>query len=229
MKLLSVVIPALNEEHGIGKTLDGVPRDRLRRAGWDVEVVVVDGESRDKTREVAASKGARVVVEPRRGYGRAYKTGFAAAKGEVVATGDADGTYPFEDLPRLVALLDEQGLDFVTTNRFADLEPGAMSAKHKIGNWVLTTTTRALFGTAIRDSQSGMWVFRREILPKLRLTADGMAYSEEIKVEAFRVLGRRRAREVPIRYRVRVGDVKLESWGDGWKNLSFLFKKRFSG
>lgn len=224
-RLLSVVIPALNEEEGIGLVLDAIPKKALRDAGWDVEAIVVDGESRDRTREVAASKGARVVVEPRRGYGRAYKTGFERAAGEVIVTGDADATYPFEMIPALLRLLDEEKLDFLTTNRFAGLQKGSMSSKHRFGNWVLSTTAKVLFLVKIQDSQSGMWVFRRGILAKLKLTSDGMPFSEEIKLEAFRAEGIA-AREVPIEYRMRVGEVKLSSWKDGWRNLVFLLKKR---
>jgi hypothetical protein len=76
----------------------------------------------------------------------------------------------------------------------------------------------------MRDSQSGMWVFRRDVLDRLVLSDDGMPMSEEIKIEAFR---KTRSREVPIIYRRRVGEVKLSSWKDGWKNMKFLFKKRF--
>lgn len=223
-RLLSVVVPAMNEEAGIGQVLESVPVKKLEAMGWQVELVVVDGESIDRTREIAASKGARVIVEPRRGYGRAYKTGFERAKGDVIVTGDADTTYPFDRIPDLVETLERERLDFITTNRFAGLEPGAMSRKHRFGNAVLTLTARALFLVRIEDSQSGMWVIRRSALPRLRLTSDGMPLSEEIKIEAFtRGL---RAAELPIRYRARVGEVKLDSFRDGWRNLSFLFRKR---
>jgi len=225
-RLLSLVIPSLNEEDGIGAVLDEVPRQALAKEGWDVEVLVVDGESVDRTREIAKAKGARVIVEPRKGYGRAYKTGFKHARGEVIATADADLTYPVGDLPKFLHLLERENLDFLTTDRFAELEDGAMRPKHKFGNWVLTTAAKLLFWRNIRDSQSGMWVFRRSVLDKLTLTADGMPFSEEIKVEAFRH-PELKCREVPIRYRVRVGEVKLNSWSDGLENLFFLLRKRF--
>jgi hypothetical protein len=101
-----------------------------------------------------------------------------------------------------------------------------MSAKHKLGNWMLSTTGRVLFMARIKDSQSGMWIFKKSILPRLKLTSDGMPLSEEIKIEAF-TKSDLKSREVPIEYRVRVGDVKLSSWKDGWRCLKFLFKKRF--
>jgi len=218
---LSVIIPTMNEEESIGQVIDSV---RLALSGWDFEILVVDTNSKDRTREIAAEKGAVVIEEPRRGYGRAYKTGFERSQGEFIATLDADCTYPAEEIPALHKILIDQNLDFITTNRFARLEEGAMSAKHRLGNFALTFTSNLLFRVKIKDSQSGMWVFRREILDRLVLSDDGMPMSEEIKIEAFRKV---RSLEVPITYRKRVGEVKLSSWKDGWKNMKFLFKKRF--
>ena len=215
----------MNEEASIGQVLDEV-RAALTGAGIDFDMSIVDTNSKDRTREIALAKGAKVIEEPRRGYGRAYKTGFEKAEGELIATLDADCTYPAEDIPKLVQMLNDEKLDFITTNRFARLEEGAMSTKHKIGNGLLNLTTRLLFNVRIKDSQSGMWVFRRESLGKLTLTSEGMPLSEEIKIEAFKKL---KAREVGITYRPRVGEVKLSSWKDGWKNMKFLWQKRFSG
>jgi glycosyltransferase involved in cell wall biosynthesis len=219
--MVSVVIPTMNEEESVGLVIGEV-----KEAFGDapVEIIVVDTNSVDRTREIATSLGAIVIDEPRRGYGRAYKTGFDSAKGEIISTLDADMTYPAAIIPKLADELIEGDLDFITTNRFAQMEKGAMSAKHRLGNWVLSTTTRLLFRVRVKDSQSGMWVFRRSVLPILELESDGMALSEEIKIEAFR---KARAVEVPISYRVRVGEVKLSSWKDGLGNLRFLFRKRF--
>ena len=219
----SVIIPTMNEEASIGMVIDEV---RTAMGDRPYEVLVVDTSSKDRTREIAAEKGAIVIDEPRRGYGRAYKTGFEKASGEVIATLDADLTYPAADIPKLVDMLDAKGLDFITTNRFAQMEKGAMSAKHRLGNWVLSVSARLLFRIKLRDSQSGMWIFRRSILPRISLESDGMPMSEELKVESFKKF---RAAEVPITYRVRVGEVKLSSWKDGLGNLRFLFHKRFRG
>ncbi len=219
---VSVVIPTMNEEASIGLVIDEV-RAALENV-MPYEILVVDTDSRDRTREIAAQKGAVVIQEPRRGYGRAYKTGFEKASGDIIATLDADMTYPAPEIPTLAAMLESQGLDFITTDRFADMAKGAMSAKHRLGNKVLSVAARVLFRVKVRDSQSGMWVFRRSVLGNLELESDGMAMSEEIKIEAFK---KARAVEVPITYRVRVGEVKLQSWKDGFGNLKYLFKKRF--
>jgi hypothetical protein len=219
---LSVVIPTMNEEKSVGLVIDAVTK--AVSGTRPLEIIVVDTNSKDRTREIAAEKGARVIDEPRKGYGRAYKTGFESSQGDIIATLDADMTYPAEMIPELVQMLEDRSLDFISTNRFARMEKGAMSFKHRFGNWVLSATTRLLFRVKLKDSQSGMWAFRKRILDRLEVESDGMAFSEELKIEAFRKC---RATEVPISYRARVGEVKLSSWKDGTSNLRYLFRKRF--
>ncbi|MCD6410828.1 MAG: glycosyltransferase family 2 protein [Thermoplasmata archaeon] len=225
---VSVVIPTLNEEEGIGKTIDMIKVEEFKRRGWDLEIIVVDGESKDRTREIARSKGAKVIIEPRKGYGRAYKTGLKEAKGEIIVTGDADATYPFDKIHEYIDYLLKNDLDFITTNRFAGLKKGAMSVKHVFGNLILSLTLRLLFMIKLRDSQSGMWIFRRDSLKKIQPLEkfdDGMPFSEEIKIEMFRKV---RAEEIPSALYIRKGKAKLQSFSDGWKNFKFLIKKRLS-
>ena len=222
---LSIVIPALNEEQAIGETIGSVPGEALEALGYEVEFVVVDGGSTDRTREIAESMGTKVIVEPRKGYGRAYRTGFEQCHGDIIATGDADGTYPFEKLPDMLQTLERENLDFITTDRFASMDEGAMSRTHALGNLVLSSILRLLYGVNIRDSQSGMWIFRRELLKDLDLQADGMELSEEIKIEAFK---KARAREIPIHYAKRIGEKKIRSFRDGFRNLWYLFEKKLS-
>jgi len=223
---ISVVIPALNEEKSIGRVIDSIPVDVLRRMGFDVEVLVVDGASEDRTREIAVRKGARVVVEPRRGYGRAYMTGFRYASGDIVVTGDADGTYPFEIIPRVVELMERYGLDFVTTNRFARFENGAWSPIHLVGNRLLTFVFASLFGIFVKDSQSGMWFIRRSLLDNnSRFMGFGMEFSAEIKIDMIRQA--RKWLEIPIFYKKRrSGKTKVHWFRDGIYILTFLIKKR---
>jgi len=115
--------------------------------------------------------------------------------------------------------------EFLSASRFPLTDATAMHLSNRLGNWVLTVAAAVLFLKPIRDSQSGMWVFRRSLLDRLRLTSDGMAFSEEIKLEA---LARGcRFGEAHIPYGARIGEVKLEKWRDGWDNLSFLVRKRF--
>ena len=151
---LSVIFPCFNEEDGIREVIGRMP------ACVD-EIVVVDNNCTDRTAEVAASLGARVVPETRAGYGAAYKAGMAAATGDIVVTMDGDGTYPPEEIPRLVDHLVDRQLDFVSASRFPLSDPRAMGLTNRFGNWVLTIAAMLLFLRNLRDSQSGMWIFRR--------------------------------------------------------------------
>jgi dolichol-phosphate hexosyltransferase len=217
---IGVVIPCYNEEEGIGRVIGRMP------PGVVDEIVVVDNNCTDRTAEVAASLGARVVPERTPGYGAAYKAGLREVRSDVVVTMDGDGTYPPEEIPRLVDLLAGRNLDFLSTSRFPLADGRAMGLTNRIGNGVLTVAAALLFARALRDSQSGMWVFRREALGRLRLTSDGMPFSEEIKLEAL--LRGLRFDEEHIPYGVRAGEVKLQRWRDGWANLVFLLRKRFA-
>ena len=215
---ISVVIPCYNEEDGIRSVIEAMP-------SYVDEIVVVDNNSTDRTGEIARSLGAVVVFQPVKGYGAAYQAGLPAATGDVIATLDGDGTYPSDEIALLVDALEDRQLDFISGARFPLRNGDAMNFSNKVGNMVLTLTTMVLWFRPLRDSQSGMWVFRRSVLPKLRLTSNGMPLSEEIKIEAIEKLGRKFA-EVGIDYRPRIGEVKLQKWRDGWLNLSFLFNKR---
>jgi len=215
---LSLVIPCYNEEDGVREVIGRCPQDLD-------EIVVVDNNCTDRTAEVARALGARVVSETRPGYGAAYKAGLAAATGDVIITLDGDGTYPPEAIPALVDTLVGKRWDFLSACRFPLADKAAMNLTNQLGNWVLTVTAMVLFFRPIRDSQSGMWVFRRAILPRLRVTSDGMPFSQEIKLEAIR--RGFRFGETHIAYGARIGEVKLQKWRDGWLNLSFLFRKRF--
>ena len=219
---VSVVIPTMNEEASIGAVIDEV---RRALAGRDLEILIVDTASTDRTREVAVSKGARVIPEPRHGYGRAYMTGFAAARGTYVCTLDADLTYPADRFPDLLRLLETDRADFVSADRISRLSGEAMTGMHRIGNTMLNGAFRVLYRFPMRDSQSGMWAFRRDVLPHLQLLHDGMAFSEELKAEIL-LRGYRYA-EVPVDYRARVGEKKIRSFNDAFRNFFWLFRKRF--
>ncbi|HEC89939.1 MAG: glycosyltransferase family 2 protein [Thermoplasmata archaeon] len=228
MVKISIILPTINEEKGIGKTIDSINLGYFKQKGWDYEIIVVDGGSKDKTVEIAKKKGAKIIIDKRKGYGRAYKTGLSKVKGDIIVTGDADATYPFDKIHEYIQFLIDEDLDFITTNRFANLKHGSMSLKHRFGNLVLSLLLRILFLINIKDSQSGMWIFRRATLDKimpLEYFNDGMPFSEEIKIEMFTNKDIK-AKEIPSELRVREGEVKLQSFGDGWRNLKFLFKKR---
>jgi len=225
---VSVVLPCYNEEEGVQVTLADMPSlvdDR----------VVVDNNCTDCTAQVASAMGARVVTEARRGYGAALKAGFHAATGDFIVAMDADATYPRNFIPVLLDVMIEEDLDFVSCDRTGHKAEEAGSFLRVLGNLILNIAMFVLFGVWLKDSQSGMWILRRSILPRLTLVSDNMSLSEEIKIEAFTQARKRsagtyktiKALELPVYYKARVGESKLNLWHDGFANLLFLFRKRF--
>jgi len=215
---ITVIIPCLNEEQGIERVLRAMPE-------FVDQVIVVDNASTDRTSEVAASLGAQVIREDVRGYGRAYKRGFASATGDLIVTLDGDHSYPVDALSYLLEAFRHFQVDFLNASRFPVRDREAMSIKHHFGNLVLSLAMSLLYFRWVRDSQSGMWVFRRSILKDMHLESDSMAFSEEIKVEALKN-PRVRFGEISIMYTSRIGEKKLNPWRDGFHNLFFLVKKR---
>lgn len=222
--MISVIIPTMNEEKSIGSVIDRI-RASLDPITRDYEILIVDTNSRDRTTQIAAERGCRVVKEPERGYGRAYKTGFKAARGDVVITLDADASYPPEAIPLLIHTFNEEQLDFITANRFGQMRRDAMSRTHRFGNWILNVATRVLFGVTLSDSQSGMWILRKSLFDELNVRSNGFPFSEEIKIKAAKSV---RFKEMPIEFSLRQGEKKLRTWKDGWNNLKFLVKLRFT-
>jgi len=216
---ITIIIPCLNEEQGIEKVLRAMPE-------FVDEVIVVDNASTDRTSDVATSLGAKVIREDVRGYGRAYKRGFAVATGDLIITLDGDHSYPVDALSYLLEAFLHLDVDFLNASRFPVRDSHAMSFKHKIGNLMLSLAMSVLFFRWVRDSQSGMWVFRRSIIKDMKLESDSMAFSEEIKIEVLRN-PRLRFSEISIMYSARLGEIKLNPWRDGIQNLWFLVKKRF--
>jgi glycosyltransferase involved in cell wall biosynthesis len=217
---ITVIMPCLNEEQAIELLLQQMP-------GYVDETIVVDNGSTDRTSEVARGLGAKVIREDVRGYGRAYKTGFASATGDIIVTLDGDHSYPLDAISYLLEAFLHLNVDFLNASRLPQSDPKAMSFINKVGGLILSLAMSLLYFRWVRDSQSGMWVFRRSILAGMKLTSDGMAFSEEIKIEAIKSR-RVRFAEISIQYTSRLGESKLNLWRDGFYNLWFLVKKRFS-
>jgi glycosyltransferase involved in cell wall biosynthesis len=193
---VSVVIPCLNEAENIEQCVRR-SQAALDESGIAGEVIVADNASEDGSAELAAAAGARVVHEPRRGYGSAYLAGFGAARGAYVVMLDADMTYPFHDIPRFVEEL-RGGAQLVMGDRMDNIQPGAMHWMHRyIGNPLLSGTLNLFFRTGVRDAHCGMRGFRRDVLPLLDLRATGMEFASEMVIRASKQ--QLEIREFPIR------------------------------
>ncbi len=230
MTVLSVVIPAYNEEHGIAEIAMRVlsVSPALKKVGVDqLELLVVDDGSKDRTAEVASQiEGVKLIQHPQnKGYGAALKTGFSKATGELIGFLDADGTYPPEYFPQLcLAALD--GTDLVIGSRMAG-EDSKMPLTRRIGNFFFATLLTLLGRQKVTDSASGMRVFKREILEQIYPLPDGLNLTPVMSTRALHEglkIG-----EIPIPYSERVGRSKLSVIRDGriflqsmvWTALSY--------
>lgn len=217
---VSVVMPCLNEEASVGLCVQRA-WEGLARTGLHGEIIVCDNGSTDGSVEVAQLAGARVVHQPRRGYGIAYLTGMDEARGWVIVMGDSDCSYDFLEIDQLVnPLLD--GYEYVLGSRFAGaIQPGAMPWLHRyVGNPVLTGILNHLFGLHTTDAHSGMRAFTRDGYRRMNLRSEGMELASEIVIAGAR--SGLRIIEVPITYHPRVGASKLHPWRDGWRHLRFM-------
>jgi glycosyltransferase involved in cell wall biosynthesis len=216
---VSVVIPCLNEEQNIERCVRRAI-EAMDAAGIRGEVVVADNASDDRSAELAAAAGARVVTETRRGYGSAYLAGFAAARGRYLVMADADLTYDLAEIPRFLEQL-EAGAELVMGDRMDNIHPGAMPWLHRyVGNPVLTGVLNLFFRTGVSDAHCGMRALRRDVLPRLDLRTTGMEFASEMVIRASKE--KLDIREFPIEYHPRGGESKLSSFRDGWRHLRFL-------
>lgn len=218
---VSVVLACLNEEQSVGACVEQAYAS-MRSAKIRGEVIVSDNGSTDRSVAVARCAGARVVHEPRRGYGYAHLRGFEATRGRFIVMGDSDASYDFAEIPNLVRQL-LLGCDYVVGSRFAgQILPGAMPWSHRhIGNPILTGVLNKAFGTNFTDAHSGLRAMTREAYERLGLSCGGMEFASEMAIRTAQI-GLRTA-EIPITYHPRAGVSKLRPIRDGMRHLRFMF------
>ncbi len=227
-----ILLPAKNEEEGIGEVIDRIPKEEIRKRGFEPRVVVVDGSSTDSTREIAKSKGAELINQkskPGKGWGfrEAIKTIYEddiQTNGDLLIMMDADATYSPEDIPRFMDEL--QHSEVVWGSRMkGKIEEGAMSATNKLGNKILSFAASVLFFKKTSDLCTGYWGFQSESLRRLQLTAKGFNLETEIFGSA--VKNRMKTSEIPIDYHHREGHSNLKWYSDGPRIFLTTVKKRF--
>ena len=218
--ILSVVIPTLNEEDGVGPVIEMV-----KNAARDLQVgteIIISDSSTDRTPEIAEEMGAIVVTPDQPGYGYAYRYAFEYARGDYIVIGDADCTYDFEDIPKLLDLVANGDADMAMGSRLeGEILPGSMPRLHQyVGNPLLTKFLNVFYKAGVSDAHSGFRVFRAEMLEELNLKTDGMEFASEMIMEA----GAKglTIEEVPITYHPREGEANLESFSDGWRHVKFM-------
>jgi len=218
---VSVVIPSMNEAKTIGICVEKIKKV-FKDYNIDGEIIVSDNSS-DESPEIARKLGARVITPDRKGYGYAYIYAFKHVKGKYIIIGDADNTYDFLEMPKLLEPLMKDEADIVIGSRFkGEIRKGAMPWLHKyIGNPLLTHFLNIFYKAGISDAHSGFRALTREALEKMQLRADGMEFSSEMVIEAkMRGL---RIKEIPIIYYPReINCSKLRSFKDGWRHIEFM-------
>ncbi|MFB1066365.1 glycosyltransferase family 2 protein [Natrinema sp. H-ect4] len=217
---LSVVMPTLNEEAGIAECIERA-KTAIATLGVPAEIILSDS-STDRTPEIGRELGATIYEPDEPGYGYAYRYAFDRARGDFIVMGDADTTYDFEEIPRLLAHLRDEDADMVMGSRLAgEIEPGAMPSLHQhIGNPALTKFLNLFYDAGVSDAHSGFRIFTQEAYDTMELETTGMEFASEMIMEA----GAKdlKIAETPIVYHEREGEETLESFRDGWRHVRFM-------
>ncbi len=215
---VSVLLPCLNEEAGIGICLTKIQKV-FEEQKINGEIIVIDNGSSDNTLKIASSfKNVRVILEPRKGYGYAYLAGFNVAKGSVIVMGDADNSYDFHDIPRFLKEL--ENADFVIGNRKYVSKNSSPLVHRYIGRPVFSILLRWLFHLNISDSHCGYGAIKKSSLDKLNLKSTGMELASEILIKAKK--NHLMISEIPIKYSPRLGKSKLRTFSDGKRHLKLI-------
>lgn len=222
-KKVSFYFPCRNEAGHLAKEIARLP-------SFVDEIIVVDNRSTDDTFQVARELGVRALKDDRAkggiGYGYAHMTGLQSATGDVIATADADGTYPIHELARMIDRMIDERIDFLSCNRYPLKNPADVPFILKLGVWALTMEARLLYFTRIRDILSGMWLVSKDAAPRLALTEGDWNLSPQIKLNAATHPEIRFAEE-HITLAEREGRTKQQYLKTGLSHLWWIARNRF--
>jgi glycosyltransferase involved in cell wall biosynthesis len=213
---ISVIIPCYNEEKNIGRVIWSIPN-------FVDEIIIVDNNSTDATKEVAVKNKATVLLEKKQGVGNATRRGLKTAKGDILIVMDGDGQHNGKDIIDFVELVLDSGIHVVTGSRFLKNKIRSVNGGivRDLGNFIQTFIFNLLFKARITDSQCGMWAFRKEVLDILKLKSEEFSIVEEFKIRALK--NNLKLQELPINCKARLDNSKLSPLKDGLKNIAFLF------
>jgi glycosyltransferase involved in cell wall biosynthesis len=219
VELVSVVIPTLNEAGTILNAINTVDKYLT----YPKEIIIVDSNSTDGTIEIVKETNlCRLIIEPRRGYGVALRTGMKNAKGNILIMVDADGTYEFKHIDRLVNRLIEKDADMVLATRMYDPNK-AMGFLNFLGNKVITFTYDFFYSQFLSDTQSGFRAISREKYDSVKFKETDMAFATEMLIkfarEGYNMV------EIPTTYKPRIyGETKLKPFKSGIQIFSTIFR-----
>ena len=219
VEMVSVVIPTLNEAGTIKAAIDTIDKYVM----YPKEIIIVDSNSTDGTIEIVKDTNrCRLIIEPRRGYGIALRTGIKNAKGNIIIMVDADGTYEFKHIDLLINRMLEKDADMVLATRMYDPNK-AMGFLNFLGNKAITLTYDFFYSQFLSDSQSGFRAISHEALDKVKLKETDMAFATEMLIqfarEGYNMV------EIPTTYKPRIyGKTKLKPFKSGIEIFTTIFK-----
>jgi glycosyltransferase involved in cell wall biosynthesis len=223
MKKISIIIPCYNEEKGIEKVISDIPKKKLLELGYEIEIIVIDNNSKDKTSEVAKSYGVNVLFEKKQGKVPAMMKGFKFATGEIFVTIDGDNTYPSHEIPTLIRAFD--GVDLVVGSRFNSIwnirrliEPREMPFQRVFANKVGAEMGSIILSHRITDVTSGLRAFRSDLLSRIPpIKAKGLDFEAELTARI--IANGLKYKEVRITSNAREGHSSLNYFVDAFKFL----------
>ena len=215
---ITVLIPTINEP-----AIDDVVKQTYEAlSGFDTQVIVID-KSTDDTPTRAKNVGAHVITQYSTGYGDAYLQGFEhVGDSDIVIMIDGDNTYDPHEIPKLLEPLKSKRVDMVIGSRIENMEPSAMRFRNRLGNRIISYILNKMYHLNIKDTQSGFRAIKAEKLKLLVFTSGGMPFASEMIIEAAK--NSLNIVEVPIRYRVRIGEVKLRAYRDGSQIIALMLR-----
>ena len=227
MKKITVLIPCYNEEKGVAKVINSIPKAKLKKLGFSVEVLVMDNNSTDKTAQVARKAGARVIFEGQRGKGNNIRAGFRSISKDTdyVIMLDGDATYHAEEIPRLIEPLESGFCDVILGSRLeGKTNTNAMSYSHRLANWGFTFLVRKFYYANVTDVCTGFFAWKASVVRKLNgyIVSPGFAIETEM-VTKMAKMGFK-LYSVPITYSPRHGESKIAPVGDGIRIIRMNFK-----
>jgi glycosyltransferase involved in cell wall biosynthesis len=219
VELVSVVIPTLNEAGNILEAVTTIEKD----LAYPKEIIVVDGNSTDGTIEIVKDTSfCKLIIEPRRGYGIALKTGMKNAKGNIIVMVDGDGTYEVRHINRLLSRMIEKDADMVLATRMYDTNK-AMGLMNFVGNKVITFFYDFFYSQFLSDTQSGFRAISHSAIEKIDFQETDMAFATEMLIK-FAKKGFRMV-EVPSVYKTRkYGKTKLKPFNAGIEIFAAMLK-----
>ena len=218
MKKIVILIPCYNEEKGIGDVISGIPKDKLKKLGYKTEVLVIDNNSKDRTAQIAKSKGAKVITETKQGKGYAIRTGFRniSRDADIIAMIDGDSSYNIKELPRLIEPLENKFADVIVGTRLnGKITENSMSYFNRVGNWLFTFLARVGYDTNVLDVCSGFFAWKKNVVTNLSNHLESNGFSIEMEMITKMARMKYTCYSVPISYNPRNGKSSLRPIKDG--------------